>query len=104
MQDIVRDKQHQLRQLHALTRDELRSLVKAIAKSSSTPHSERDTAIILVGYACLLRRSEITGLKIEDVRVTGEEICLLLRESKTDHIGLSSYLFLAYRRAERSIP
>ena len=54
MQDIVRDKQHRLRQLYALTRYELRSLVKAIAKYSPTLHSERDTAIILVGYAGLL--------------------------------------------------
>ena len=87
MQGIVRDKQHQPRQLHPLTRDELRRLINAIAKHSPTPRAERDTAIILVGYAGLLRRSEITGLRFEDVRVTGEEISLLLRESKTDQEG-----------------
>ncbi|WFU41783.1 site-specific integrase [Bradyrhizobium sp. CB82] len=47
----------------------------------------RDRALLLVGFAGALRRSELVGLDIEDVEYVRQGIILHLRRSKTDQEG-----------------
>ena len=47
----------------------------------------RDRALLLVGYAGALRRSELAGLDLEDVAWVDEGAVLRLRRSKTDQEG-----------------
>jgi integrase len=47
----------------------------------------RDTALLLVGFASAMRRSELVSLDIEDVQFSDEGIIIRLRRSKTDQEG-----------------
>ncbi len=47
----------------------------------------RDKALLLVGFAAGLRRSELAGLDVEDLEFSPEVLRLHLRHSKTDQEG-----------------
>lgn len=47
----------------------------------------RDTALLLIGFASALRRSELVALDIEDVQFTKDGTIIRLRRSKTDQEG-----------------
>lgn len=47
----------------------------------------RDRALLLVGFAGALRRSEIVALDVTDIVVSGEGLRLTIRRSKTDQDG-----------------
>ncbi len=59
---------------------------RAIAKMVATA-SVRDRAILLVGFAAALRRSEIVDLKVNDIEFTPEGVIVHIRRSKTDQEG-----------------
>ena len=47
----------------------------------------RDRALILVGFAAALRRSELVGIDVHDLRFVTEGVLIYLRRSKTDQAG-----------------
>lgn len=47
----------------------------------------RDKALVLLGFAGALRRSELVGLDLADLQVRREGLVLLVRRSKTDQEG-----------------
>ncbi len=47
----------------------------------------RDRALLLLGFAAALRRSELVGLDVGDVAFTREGLVITLRRSKTDQEG-----------------
>lgn len=47
----------------------------------------RDTALLLVGFASALRRSELVSLDVEDVQFTTDGAIIRLRRCKTDQEG-----------------
>jgi len=47
----------------------------------------RDTALLLIGFASALRRSELVSLNVEDVQFTDEGTIIRLRRGKTDQDG-----------------
>jgi site-specific recombinase XerD len=47
-------------------------------------HGTRDRALLLLGFACALRRSEIVALKVEDLEEAPGGITVQVRKSKTD--------------------
>lgn len=47
----------------------------------------RDRAILLLGFASGLRRSELAGLDLADVEVSADGVCVQLRRSKTDQLA-----------------
>lgn len=55
--------------------------------SSFTLSALRDRALLLVGFAGALRRSELAGLQVDDVAVTAEGLRLVVRQAKTDQEG-----------------
>jgi integrase len=56
----------------------------------------RDRALLLVGFAGCLRRSELVGLDVSDVEVTADGLVLSVRSSKTDQQGAGALVGVAY--------
>jgi site-specific recombinase XerD len=50
-------------------------------------HAVRDRAIILLGFAAALRRSELVALRLEDLEWTPDGVIIHIRRSKTDQEG-----------------
>jgi integrase len=71
-----------VRQARPLTPADLRQILGAIDRS--TPLGARDAAIILLGYASALRRSELVALTLHDVEPKPGGLLLHPRSSKTD--------------------
>ncbi len=84
------------RQVKALREHEIVAILSCCDRlAAQTEHraiATRDAAVIAVGFAGALRRSEICGLRIEDVEFVGgidatAGMFLHVRRSKTDQIG-----------------
>lgn len=73
------------RQAHALSTDEIRRIVAEIDTDSL--RGLRDKALVLVGYAGALRRSELAALRVGDVAWRSAGIVLTLSRSKGDQEG-----------------
>jgi integrase len=69
----------------ALVREQLLDVVAAIPEDDL--RGLRDRAMLLLGWAGALRRSEIGALDVEDVTFAPEGAIVDLRRSKTDQIG-----------------
>jgi integrase len=50
----------------------------------STARGARDAALILLGFASALRRSELAGLDLADIEPKPEGLLIRVRKSKTD--------------------
>lgn len=66
-----------------LTPAQLRQ-VSQVLLNRQTPSDVRDRAVILLGFACGWRRSELVSLDLRDVHWTSEGIQIWLAKSKTD--------------------
>lgn len=55
----------------------------------------RDSALLLVGFAAALRRSELVGLDVIDLKETKAGLCLHIRTSKTDQERLGQIIAVA---------
>lgn len=53
---------------------------------------QRDKALLLLGFAACLRRSELVGLRAEDVEETPSGLRVLVRGSKTDQEGRGAWV------------
>ncbi len=56
----------------------------------------RDRAIVLLGFAAGMRRSEIVGLNLEDLEWVPEGVVVTIRRSKTDWAGEGRQVAVAY--------
>ena len=63
-------------------------LEKMLAVCSKDLHCLRDKALLLLAYDSMCRRSELIALRVEDIGIVSQnQICILLRKSKTDQQG-----------------
>lgn len=69
-------------QSHPLTTDQVRTMVAAI--NTDSLRGARDAAIILLGYAAALRRSELAGLTVKDLLPRAAGLVVVVRRSKGD--------------------
>jgi len=67
-----------------------------LASLPDTIAGTRTRALILIGYAGALRRSELVGLDRRDVEFGPQGVTLTLRRSKTDHEALGIKLGIPY--------
>ncbi len=71
---------------------------RMIALCPSTLLGQRDSAILSIGFACALRRSELIGLRVGDLRFVDDEadqyarMMVTVRQSKTDQAGLGQVI------------
>jgi site-specific recombinase XerD len=63
---------------------ELRAMIDVLPDSTK---GKRDRALLLIGFAGALRRSELVGLNVNDAARTDDGLLLTLRRSKTDQEG-----------------
>jgi integrase len=68
----------------ALTFDRLEESVKGLDDGLK---GQRDRALLLLTFACALRRSEAAGLDIADLRFSRRGLVVTIRRSKTDQEG-----------------
>lgn len=69
-----------------------------------TTASKRDRALLLVGFAGALRRSELAGLTVADLAFGADGMRLRLRRSKADQEGEGAVLGLHYGDRPLSCP
>ncbi|HEY8612337.1 MAG TPA: site-specific integrase [Roseomonas sp.] len=64
----------------------------------------RDRALLLVGFAAALRRSELVALDAADVAFVPEGLILTLRRAKTDQEGRGTEIAIPFGSSERTCP
>ena len=89
------------RQAAALTSTELRKLVAACGGDLA---GLRDRALLLLGFAGALRRSELVGIGREHLRFTTEGLRLTLPSSKTDQEGKGTELGITRGKRAETCP
>lgn len=62
-------------------------VARVVRKLPDTLAGKRDRALIVLGFAAALRRSELVSLDISDVSRNGDGVFLHIRRSKTDQDG-----------------
>ena len=82
------------RQARPLSVAEIRHILTRI--DQTRPIGVRDAAIILLGHAGVLRRSELTALTLADVEFKSAGLLLTLRRSKTDQDGRGQVVGIAH--------
>lgn len=83
LQGVRRSRGSAIRQVAPLQKSQLLQMVRGLQGLRGL----RDIALLLIGFASALRRSELVSLNVEDIRFTGEGILIRLRRSKTDQEG-----------------
>lgn len=84
MRGILREQKRPVRPAAALTSAELRRMLAGFGDDLA---GVRDRALLLVGFAGALRRSELVALDREDIRFTEDGLVLRIRASKVDQEG-----------------
>lgn len=72
------------RQVRAITEVELRAMLDTLPDSLV---GKRDRALLLLGWAGCMRRSELVGLEVDDLREDCNGLLVRVRRSKTDQEG-----------------
>ncbi|WP_182112769.1 tyrosine-type recombinase/integrase [Actinotalea sp. JY-7876] len=81
------------RQAHPLVTTDLRRVLDGIDRT--TLRGKRDAAILLLGYAAALRRSELADLRVGDLRSTRDGLVVTVRRSKSDQEGAGAVVGVA---------
>jgi site-specific recombinase XerD len=84
MDGLRRTKTVRQRQVTALTTPLLK---RALDHASETLADQRDRALILIGMAGALRRSELVALDVSDLTFAPEGVRLVIKRSKGDQFG-----------------
>lgn len=71
------------------------ALAVATEALGASLRDRRDRAVLLLGYAAALRRSELVALNIDDIERTDAGICIHIRRSKTDPYGRGRAIVLS---------
>jgi integrase len=97
MQGIRRTVGVKQRRVTALLKDDLLEMMVQLDRQMPM-RAARDKALILIGFAGAFRRSELVGLRHEDITNYEGGIELLLRRSKTDQEGAGRTVFIPFAR------
>jgi len=62
--------------------------------------AKRDRALLLLGFACALRRSELAALDVEDLHFSKRGLLVTIRRSKTDQEGRGVEIAVPHRATE----
>jgi site-specific recombinase XerD len=79
-------------------------LTSLVATCDESARGVRDRAMLLLGFAGALRRSEIVALHVDDVPIGPEGIRLRIRRSKTDQAGDGAEIGIPRGQNEATCP
>jgi site-specific recombinase XerD len=86
----------------ALRTADMRAIVERLP---NTMRGIRDSALLLIGFAGALRRSELVALRVEDLRFEAQRgVVLIIRRSKTDQEGAGQEIGIPASRAPETCP
>jgi integrase len=90
----------------ALLNSDLIEILSAIEANDDLDRLQaaRDRALLIIGFAGALRRSELVNLDVEDIVKTREGIILTLRWSKTDQEGQGTEIAIPKGRKPATCP
>ncbi len=80
-----------------LLKDDLFAVLGVIG---NTVRDRRDRSLLLVGFAAGFRRSELTGLDVEDVNFVRRGMIITLRRSKTDQTNLGRDIAIPFGKSQ----
>jgi integrase len=89
------------RRVRPVTVPELRTMVGGLGTDSA---GCRDRALLLIGFAGALRRSELVGLDVADLTEGTDGLTVRLRRSKTDQEGAGRTVGIPYGSKEATCP
>jgi site-specific recombinase XerC len=75
-----------------------------IDRLPNTTIGVRDRAVLLIGFAGALRRSELVNVRLEDVAETKEGLVIRIRRSKTDQEGKGRQVAIPYGSVPETCP
>jgi len=101
LQGLLRTHGRPARKAAALTLPMLRQLLATCDRSA---RGRRDRALLLVGFAGALRRSELVALQVEDVAATASGLRLRIARGKTDQEGQGAEVGLPRGRHAGTCP
>jgi integrase len=90
-----------LAQRAALTTDLLK---KVLAVHPPDLTGARDRAILLVGFACALRRSELVKLEFKHIKIPQDAATIFVQSSKTDQEGRGAFVPMYRSKLEELCP
>ena len=85
-----------IRQVAPLLKEQLIIMVRGLKGMRGM----RDRALLLIGFSGALRRAELVGLDVEDIRFTDNGILLHLERSKTDQESLGREIAIPWVRSK----
>lgn len=98
LRGIARTRAAQPHAAKPLLRDDLFAVLDAIG-TKIVDH--RDRALLLIGFAGGLRRSELAGLDVADITQVPQGLVLTLRRSKTDRLSAGQKIGIPFGRGSR---
>jgi integrase len=102
LQGVLRAHGRPAQKAAAVTLDMLRRLVATCDRGH---RGRRDRALLLIGFAAALRRSELVALRVEDVTaVAGGGLRLRIRRAKTDRAGEGAEIGLPHGKHAETCP
>ncbi|GIM44522.1 integrase [Collibacillus ludicampi] len=81
--------------------DDVRRMVDTLG---DTTLDIRDRALLLIGFAGALRRSELVTLNVEDIQITDDGLTITIRKSKTDQEGEGRKIGIPYGSCRETCP
>jgi site-specific recombinase XerD len=82
--------------------DHIRCMVEHLPEGKLL--STRDRALLLIGFAGAMRRSELVGLDAEDITETEEGLAVKIRRSKTDQYGMGRKIGIPFGSTPLTCP
>jgi site-specific recombinase XerD len=79
-------------------------LVRMVKRLPDGLRGSRDRAILLLGFAAAVRRSELVDFKVNDIAWRRDGVSLTIRRSKGDQEGLGQVVDVLYGRREATCP
>lgn len=101
LRGLARLREESPRQVRALREDRISAMLEACPQ---TQHGRRDAAMIALGFAAALRRSELCGLAVADISMERTDgMIVRVRRSKTDQGGVGQRIAVPEGKIVRAI-
>ena len=101
MQGIRRTLGTKQRQVQPLIKDDLLAALVMIDRQKMPVKAARDRALLLVGFASAMRRSELVAVRVEHLTHLPNGIEIFLPSSKTDQEGNGRTVFIPQANGDR---